>query len=118
MDKFQYEPLRAPVHQPDAEMIHLIEIEDSDWGDPVLNCHIRHFALRDAPSYTTLSYCWGDPAIRQPIWCDAAVLDITTNLHSALINILDTCPTPCVNSAGGEQRNLRCGECLLNKHRP
>lgn len=31
MNKFQYEPLRAPVHQPDAEMIHLIEVEDSDW---------------------------------------------------------------------------------------
>jgi hypothetical protein len=117
MANFQYEPLRAPVHQPDAEMIRLIEIEDSDWGDEVLNCHIRHFALRDAPSYTTLSYCWGDPNITHPIWCNGAVLDITTNLYSALINIRDTLTAPCINSEGEEQYDSQYSQCLLHEHR-
>ncbi|KAH7068499.1 heterokaryon incompatibility protein-domain-containing protein [Paraphoma chrysanthemicola] len=49
-----------------------------------LRCRLIETPLDDAPPYQALSYVWGDPTIREPIWCNGERMDVTINLANAL----------------------------------
>jgi hypothetical protein len=118
MAVFEYDLLRPLAHQPDEmDIIRLLEIHTSDMCSPMIKFSLRKFALEAAPSYMALSYCWGDPNIKQPIWAGDAVLDVTTNLHAALTHIRAQFKT-CLTDHGDENEELRSCTCLQDDHRP
>ncbi|KAL3419459.1 heterokaryon incompatibility protein [Phlyctema vagabunda] len=47
-------------------------------------CTISHVSLDDTPSYTALSYSWGDASLTTPILIDGCIFQVTTNLEAAL----------------------------------
>ncbi|KAK4445261.1 heterokaryon incompatibility protein-domain-containing protein [Podospora aff. communis PSN243] len=51
--------------------------------DPI-RCSLHTARLEDDPPYEALSYAWGDPAICCPILLDKRVVQVTSNLESAL----------------------------------
>jgi hypothetical protein len=64
--------------------IRLIELEE---GEPEEEISIRLLIaeLDFAPQFEALSYVWGDPTVRTPISCNGRPLNITLNLHAALL---------------------------------
>jgi hypothetical protein len=36
------------------------------------------------PEYEAISYAWGDPTVKAPVFCDGQVIEVTQNLHTAL----------------------------------
>src|SRR6201986_381242 len=64
--------------------IRLIELEE---GEPEEEISIRLLIaeLDFAPQFEALSYVWGDPTVRTPIRCNGRPLNITLNLHAALL---------------------------------
>jgi Heterokaryon incompatibility protein (HET) len=81
---YKYEPLKR-------NEIRLIELKGSSiWSDPIELIHIRHVSLNNASqvSFEALSYAWGDPTGRHPLYCgDGSYLMITESLFSALRNL-------------------------------
>jgi hypothetical protein len=53
-------------------------------GDDVVAGTLRSIDLDEAPSFSTLSYTWGDPSIKKTIYCDGLPLETTINCWSAL----------------------------------
>lgn len=49
-----------------------------------IECKLATFSLVDAPSYTALSYVWGDIRETAPITLNGAEIHVTTNLLAAL----------------------------------
>jgi hypothetical protein len=41
--------------------------------------------LSSNPSYSAVSYTWGDPGLTETLWIEDAVIDITRNLHDLLL---------------------------------
>jgi len=77
-----YEPLDATRDQfrlhslaPDAD-------PDSD-----ITCRLFKVSLVDEPSYTALSYVWGDPTITKPVLVNGIEVQVTLNLERALRHI-------------------------------
>jgi Heterokaryon incompatibility protein (HET) len=60
----------------------LLKLLPSDSGE-LLNAELLIYCLDEAPDYTALSYCWGDPATEQ-ITVDGKPKHITRNLMQAL----------------------------------
>ena len=63
--------------------IRVLTLHAGLWPDPV-RCSLRTARLEDNPYYEALSYAWGDPAIRLPIFLDGSVCHVTANLAAAL----------------------------------
>lgn len=56
-------------------------------GDEVLRCSLKHVKLSDSStreSYETVSYAWGNPNDRTPIYIDGRLVDIPSSAHRAL----------------------------------
>ncbi|KAF4970554.1 hypothetical protein FSARC_2463 [Fusarium sarcochroum] len=73
--------------------IRLVSVKPSG-SDGKLEASIQHVELdpEDPIKYTALSYTWGDPTSRVQIPCDGKVLNITTSLHEALLEIIKFSP--------------------------
>jgi len=54
------------------------------YDDEEITCDLRTVSLTDPPSYGALSYVWGDPVATHPLRCGNIILNIPTNLYSAL----------------------------------
>ena len=65
-EEFIYTPLESGEG---VDTIRVIEIHAGSDQAP-LCCTIRHVRLTDNPQYEALSYCWGDPALNQVIYCE------------------------------------------------
>ena len=48
----------------------------------LINLHVANWAT--PPPFEALSYAWGDPTIRAPVFCDGRILKVTINLRDAL----------------------------------
>jgi hypothetical protein len=53
-------------------------------SDALVDCALIVVSLYEAPSYTALSYVWGDERNRSPVSVDGSEMDVTTNLEGAL----------------------------------
>jgi Heterokaryon incompatibility protein (HET) len=79
---FTYEPL----NQHRGPTIRLLELLPGP--NDAVSCIIRHVPLADNPRYEALSYYWGAPPHRtESILCNDARVDITLNLHVALLRL-------------------------------
>ena len=69
--------------------IRLLEILPAKSGDPEasVECKLFTCSLNDKPSYTALSYVWGDPNDTKPIIVNCKEVQITINLKDALCQL-------------------------------
>lgn len=72
---FQYQPLRPS----EIRLIRLHPVRS--WS---IKCDIFHFPLDEAPSYTAVSYAWGDVGVEACIELHDITVPITVSLHGAL----------------------------------
>ncbi|KAI8942848.1 hypothetical protein NX059_000888 [Plenodomus lindquistii] len=63
--------------------IRLVRILAGDWTDDI-RCELLPGNLRDRPAYQALSYVWGSPNNKRPIWLNDLQFEVTINLESAL----------------------------------
>lgn len=67
--------------------IRLLEIlpRSSDYEcDHTVHCRLIHSSLDSRPSYTAISYVWGDPTEKKAVVVNGQLVQITTNLADAL----------------------------------
>ncbi|KAB5526422.1 heterokaryon incompatibility protein-domain-containing protein [Coniochaeta sp. 2T2.1] len=84
--RFRYEPL--PVNNNERRSTRLLQLLPGLADEPI-NCSIANVNLCDNPGYEALSYCWGNTANTIRISCDKEFLDVTHNLHDALVTLRD-----------------------------
>jgi hypothetical protein len=75
--------------QPGREEIRTLTLMRGAFDDPI-HCSLQTVSLVDRPSYTALSYVWGDANDTHPITVEGTVLLATRNLKLALQYIRET----------------------------
>ena len=63
--------------------IRLCTLQPGALDDP-LACTLTTVSLNDDQEYETLSYAWGDSTLNKEVLANGSVINITTNLHTAL----------------------------------
>lgn len=58
--------------------------------DERIECGLLEVPTLSNPTYSALSYCWGDDTVAGHIWISGRVMDIRENLRNALKRIRDT----------------------------
>ncbi|KAK1498339.1 hypothetical protein CABS01_17029, partial [Colletotrichum abscissum] len=87
MKQYQYSPL-APNRQ-----IRLLKLCAGTEAEK-LSGELVHVFLDEKPSFTALSYAWGDSQPRKAFCCSNLKMEIGLSLHSALRNLRQpTCDT-------------------------
>ena len=71
------------------------DIFPGDTSDPV-SCHLHTADWTDVPLFEAISYAWGDPNITESIMCDGKAINVTKNLHSALVHLRFPNKSRCV----------------------
>ncbi|KAH7308420.1 heterokaryon incompatibility protein-domain-containing protein [Stachybotrys elegans] len=84
MLRFQYEPL--PAGNSERVSIRLLQLLPGSAEEPI-KCSIIVVNLYDDPAYEALSYYWGDTASSIPIQSGEELINVTSNLHDALVNL-------------------------------
>ena len=77
--QYQYRPLDSSKREIRILIVH----PASDPKDKI-KCNLIHKRLDDAVDYCGLSYTWGNPNDRRPIWLDGVRFEVTVNLEEAL----------------------------------
>src|SRR6202030_611854 len=77
--RYQYRPLDSSKREIRILIVH--PASDPKGG---IKCNLIHKRLDDAGDYHGLSYTWGDPIDRRPIWFDGVRFEVTVNLEEAL----------------------------------
>lgn len=67
----------------ERRQIRLAHILPGRWSENV-SCKLTVVSLDDKPSYEALSYAWGDPSDKVPIFLEGLTFPVTKNLHLAL----------------------------------
>jgi Heterokaryon incompatibility protein (HET) len=98
-----------------GEWIRVLELCPGSFKDQI-QCSLRIVSLKTRPQYETLSYCWGDPKVTAGILCDGALVQVTTNLHTALqwLRKEDATRTLwvdalCINQNSNDEKNHQVG---------
>src|SRR3954471_4616946 len=89
----------TPLTEPDA--IRLIELQPCADVSAQVQCKLVHTTLERAREdiidhYTALSYVWGDPDDRTPIFIEGLPIHVTKNLDDALRHIRDPTRVLCI----------------------
>jgi hypothetical protein len=72
---------------PSHEEIRLLEILPSSDNDAMVQCELVTVSLQDEPSYTALSYVWGDASVTDNIVMNGHTIAVSCNLGAALRSI-------------------------------
>ncbi|KAH7094737.1 heterokaryon incompatibility protein-domain-containing protein [Paraphoma chrysanthemicola] len=85
---YVYEPLESP------HSFRLIRIQPDLESSQNIHCTIERYerGSEECPSYTALSYVWGDASERKPVTLNGQRAYVTTNLHQALWNLKSVFP--------------------------
>ncbi|KAI1541700.1 heterokaryon incompatibility protein [Pyrenophora tritici-repentis] len=82
--------------------------------DSAITCRLFTANLAEVPSYTALSYVWGDPTITKPIFVNDIEVQVTVNLEAALRRIREVHETViiwvdalCINQSDVYERNAQ-----------
>ncbi|KAH6676780.1 heterokaryon incompatibility protein-domain-containing protein [Halenospora varia] len=86
--RFRYTPL--PPNASEQKVIRIIDLLPDSRASSIIRCKIQLVSLHQNPAYEALSYCWGNAAVKVPIICNDARLEVTTSLHSALRRLRDS----------------------------
>lgn len=77
---------RSKIYAPldtDRREIRLASIVPGRWSEDVY-CNLKVVSLDDTPTYEALSYTWGDPLDKTPIFLNGLTFLVTKNLLWAL----------------------------------
>ncbi|ORX98424.1 heterokaryon incompatibility protein-domain-containing protein [Clohesyomyces aquaticus] len=74
-----------PISQAKNEIRLLLLLPECDGIEP--QGILLHHGLDEAPAYTALSYCWGDPLDSKEISINGTSVSVTKNLYAALLHI-------------------------------
>ena len=79
-----------------------------------LECELEDISLSDDPPFEALSYAWGDCDFSEIIFCGNAAINITRNLHDALIRFRHPdhsrklwVDAVCINQSNGQEKSLQ-----------
>src|SRR5258708_15378584 len=81
--EYRYWPLQR--ENASIRLVQILERDKEGGEDSLIKCSIKSVSLDENPEYTALSYTWGDPKVIKPILLDGKKLQVTTNLHCALV---------------------------------
>jgi hypothetical protein len=56
-----------------------------------LECELSTVSLDTRPEYVALSYVWGDPDMKWPVFMNGVLIFVTKNLHAALLQLRYCC---------------------------
>jgi len=70
----------------DNNSIRVLILDPGQGNDPLVG-ELREVDVDDCPSFTALSYVWGDPTRSRQITCDGKLLRITKSLDYALCGV-------------------------------
>jgi hypothetical protein len=106
---YHYDPLSR-----ENDNIRLLRIIPNRNETAIVKCQLFNYLLAPDKSthlYDALSYVWGDPHDTMPIFIDGHVLQITENLHAALLRLRDRSleriiwvDAVCINQANEEEK--------------
>jgi len=80
--EFVHSPLARDCHQ-----IRLLLLELNSNSIQDIYCTLHHVNLDDKPSYKALSYAWGDPHVKVPIYINQKQYGVTASCHAALLRL-------------------------------
>jgi hypothetical protein len=113
MTNFKYSPLANPSR--DIRLISLQRTRRSLISrirrtslrdEQKIHCELSVVPLDKAPPYVALSYTWGDPKDTLPIYVNNILMQVTRNLHSALLYLgLDSGTILWVDAVCIDQQN-------------
>ena len=75
LPRYRYGPLES------SDTVRLLRMLPSQAGS-MLTVELYRFPLSSCPSYTALSYCWGDDSLERSAICKGARIDTTRSLYS------------------------------------
>jgi hypothetical protein len=85
---YEYSPLSAKGHS-----IRLLRLHSSAIAEAEIACHIKEYPFESdrgaSRLYEALSYVWGPPADTKSITLGSKALEVTKNLHAALLQLRD-----------------------------
>ncbi|KAI0162652.1 heterokaryon incompatibility protein-domain-containing protein, partial [Pestalotiopsis sp. NC0098] len=65
------------------QQIRILRLLPGEWNEPI-RCSLYTAYMSTHPPYEALSYAWGDPSDRWPIFVDGSLFEATSNLAAAL----------------------------------
>lgn len=83
--QFRYEPLSKDNNKKPTRLLQLLPGSTSG----PIQCSVVNVNLCDNPYYEALSYCWGEAANPIRIHSGKEHIDVTRNLHDALLDLRD-----------------------------
>lgn len=91
--------------------IHVLELLPARPDDRKITCKLYCVDLDTKTTYEPLSYCWGDPEIKETIYCNYVPISITINLYTAMLRFRQRNETRilwvyavCINQTSIEER--------------
>jgi hypothetical protein len=116
LDQFEETALKAiyaTVPLPNNRNIRILTLLPGNLNDEV-ECQLGTASLEDDPTFTALSYCWGDSALRHDISVNGHRVSVTESLETALRYMRDgENSTPvwadaiCINQADRDEKSVQ-----------
>lgn len=102
-----YNPLNSARHE--IRLLEAVSRSADDFHEQ-LTCRLSIYSLDDNPSFTALSYVWGDPRDTRPIVVNDTNMEVTANLMDALLQQRDSrmrliwADALCINQQNSEEK--------------
>jgi hypothetical protein len=68
---------------PSATSFRVAELLPGHDGEDIV-CKLHTSDWESIPEYEAISYAWGDPKLKAPVFCDGKTIEVTKSLHSGL----------------------------------
>jgi hypothetical protein len=88
LENFEYSPLEYDAPPTARPVVRVLELFPGNESDPV-EIAPKEEHLKENLRYEAISYCWGNPSGRSPIFCHGRLLLVPRKLEVALRNIHD-----------------------------
>ncbi|KAH8714833.1 heterokaryon incompatibility protein-domain-containing protein [Phaeosphaeriaceae sp. PMI808] len=68
---------------PSANSFRVAELLPGRDGDDII-CKLHTAEWESTPEYEAISYAWGDPKVKAPVFCDGKTIEVNRSIHTAL----------------------------------
>ncbi len=116
-NSYRYPPLER--NNENIRLLQILESDEQGRDVDLIRCSIETASLDQGLEYIALSYTWGDAKVTKPIFIDGEELQVTTNLHLALvalqargINTRLWIDAICINQQDNDEKSWQVGQML------